>query len=130
MNWTCTYFEAEPDLYELATDDRLVMLAHWSFDKHRSVGWLAWLQHTFVLEPTDFCVRYFLFIDCAPQETRIYINGQEIAGYRIGDDDAPYEYDITEYVTLGKNSLAFRVDCEAEGGFNGVSLQPYPCDVL
>jgi hypothetical protein len=116
-------------VYEFATQDTIVTLSQWSFDKRRSEGWRAWLQRSFRLEPTDFCVRYFLLIDTAPQGTDIFINDQSVAVYTVGDDDPPFELDVTNYVALEDNTIAFRVDCETVGQFAGVRLLAVPCDV-
>jgi hypothetical protein len=61
---------------------------------------------------------------------RIYVNGKHIADYRMGDDDPPFEVDVTDHVWLDTNRIAFRVDSGAPGAFAGVRLQPVPCDVL
>jgi hypothetical protein len=127
-DWVCEYFELDPNLYELATDVRVKSLATWSFDKRRDENWAAWLQRTFTLHPTEECVHYWLLIDSAPQHCRIYINGQAVAYYDVGDDDPPFELDVTDNVWLDDNKLSFRVDHESEGRFEGVRLVAIPCD--
>jgi len=128
--WLCTYFETESAPYEFATDDTVVTLTQWSFDKRRAEGWMAWLQRSFRLDPTDFCVRYLLLIDSAPQKASIYVNDQHVADYNIGDDDPPFELNVTYYVALEDNTIAFRVSCDAMGQFARVRLQAIPCDDL
>lgn len=128
--WLCDYFEAEPDVYELAAESAVTALSAWSFDRRRAEGWAAWLERTFALEPTDECVRYLLLIDSAPQGMRIYVNGEHVADYQVGDDDPPFEVDVTDRVWLDTNRIAFRVDSGATGTFAGVRLQPAPCDEL
>lgn len=127
--WVCEYFELRPDLYEFAKDVLVSSLAAWTFDRIRSENWAAWLRRRFTLEPLDTCVQYYLYIDTAPANARIYVNNRHVADYiPPGPDDPPFELDITADVALGENMLAFRVECDAPGCFSGVRLQPVPCD--
>lgn len=126
--WVCEYFELRPDLYEFAKDVPVPSLSAWSFDRIRSENWAAWLRRRFRLDALDMCVSYYLYIDTAPQHARIYINNHHVADYLApGPDDPPFELDVTAYVALGENMLAFRVECDAPGQFSGVRLQPVPC---
>ncbi|NWF67529.1 MAG: hypothetical protein HXY40_00445 [Chloroflexi bacterium] len=126
-HWECDYFELEPDLYEFATTESAVSLATWRFDARRVENWAAWLHRTFTLSATEDCVRYHLLIDSAPPGTRIFVNEREVVTYAIGDDDAPFDMDITDSVALGENKLGLRVACDAGGYFSGVRLAVLPC---
>lgn len=128
-DWLCAYFETEATLYEFIDSLSVPSLADWRFDPRRAEGWRGWLYKPFVLEPIDECVRYFLYIDSAPVPCRIYVNDQYVGDYiPPGDDAPPFELDVTDYVWLDDNTLAFRVECESVGGFSGVGLQAVPCD--
>ncbi|MBZ0300833.1 MAG: hypothetical protein K8J31_13870 [Anaerolineae bacterium] len=127
--WTCEYFELEPGLYEFAQDVRVPSLVEWAFDKRRVENWAAWLKRGFDLRPTDGCVSYFLYLDSAPEDTQIYVNGEKIGIYQqSGPDAPPFEVDVTPYVALEYNEIAFRVEWNAAGRFEGVRLQAVPCD--
>jgi hypothetical protein len=128
-DWRCAYFEIKPDLYEFARDEAVTSLANWSFDKRRVANWAAWLKRDFELQATDFCVSYYLYLDEAPEGAQIYINGEQVAVFHApGPDAPPYELDVTPYVSLGQNELAFRLQWDMPGEFVGVRLQPVPCD--
>jgi hypothetical protein len=126
--WVCAYFELEPGLYEFQNDVPVPSLVEWVFDKRRLENWAAWLKRGFDLYPTDQCVNYFLYLDSAPEDTAIYINGEKVGVYeKPGPDDPPFEIDVTHLVALEYNEIAFRVEWNAAGRFEGVRLQPVPC---
>lgn len=90
---------------------------------------MASLDRAFAIKPIEKeCVRYWLLIDSAPQGTTVLINHKPVAEYNVGDDDAPFELDVTNYVMLGVNWIMFRVDGEAAGRFEGVRLVATPCE--
>jgi hypothetical protein len=125
-DWLCEYFEHEPDVYELASSALAVpSLAGWTCSGRYDGGWAAYLQHTFFLEPTDFCVSYFLQIESAPGNIVLFVNGRRLGQF---DGSRPFSFDITDYVALEENSLALRVDCGGRGRFGRVYLQPVPCE--
>jgi hypothetical protein len=125
--WTCDYFELNPLLFEFATSEPVPSLAAWSFDKRRVQEWAAWLRRSLQIAPMEFCQRYHVLIDQAPPNCKLYVNNQLIAVYTVGDDDPPFDLDITDYLTLGENKLECRVECDAGGKFEGVWLQSVPC---
>ena len=84
----------------------------------------AWLRRVIMLDATDYCVNYVLQFDSIPTGTVVYVNGERVNL----DPVEPYGCDITAYVALGENELAFWVDHESTGSFAGVRLQPVPCD--
>lgn len=129
-DWTCDYFELRHSMYEFLRGWPVAALTDWTFDRRRIEGWAAWLQRAFTLESTDECVRYLLYIDSAPPAARIYLNGQHVADYTPPHEDAPpFEIDVTPYVYLDENTIAFRVDYhDPPGAFSGVCLQPVPCE--
>ncbi|MCK6580933.1 MAG: hypothetical protein L6Q98_22810 [Anaerolineae bacterium] len=122
-DWTCDYFEDIPTLYEFMETFRLPSLAKWTFDKTRRENWLAWLQKKFDLPMRDICVTYRLRIDSAPSPGRLTINGRD-----FGEIAAPLDLDVTDYVTLEDNLIAFRVPCEARGSFSDIRLTAFPCN--
>src|SRR5690606_42154028 len=68
------------------------------------------------LRPTDVCVNYALCLDSAPEETQIYINGEKVGVYQPpGPGDPPFTIDVTPYVALEYNEIAFRVEWNAAG---------------
>lgn len=123
--WTCEYFEIDASLYEFQDDVPVPSLVEWVFDKRRVENWAAWLRRGFDLEPTILCVNYVLRVDSAPEETLIYVNGEKVGVY---NPPGPLEIDVTSYVALEYNDIAFRVEWNAAGRFEGVRLQPVPCD--
>lgn len=127
-NWTCDYFELEPDLYEFMNSESVATLSAWTFDRRRVDNWAAWLQRSFTLRQLDCCVSYLLYIDSAPAGAKIYVNGQRAGIYfPPGLDDPPFELDVTPLVALGENCLAFRVNWDMLGAFSGVRLQAVSC---
>lgn len=123
-HWSCDYFEVEPDLFELQ-DYRgtLPRLLDWQFERRFPDGWAAWLERRFDLQPLDVCVHYELSIAAAPEGVELSVNGRQ-----FGAIAAPCQIDITDYVTLDENRIAFRVLRGAEGVFGAVRLAAVPCE--
>ena len=123
-HWSCDYFEVEPDLFELQ-DYRvtLPLLNRWRFDGRYPEGWAAWLERRFDLQPLDYCVHYELRIAAVPDGAELSVNGRQ-----FGAIAAPCHIDITDYVTLDENRIAFRVLSGAEGVFGAVRLAAVPCE--
>lgn len=121
--WTCDYFSLSDDRTE--PDRQLVpYLAAWTPDASAPS---ALLLRRFILKPTDDCVSYMLRIDSAPAHTRIIVNNQHVGDYT--PTDKPFEIDVTPYVYLEDNLIAFRVQYqETVTPFSGVRLQPIPCE--
>lgn len=117
--WTCRYENGPADV------TRVPSLAGWTFDAYRSDSGTARLEHSFVLKQTEICVSYVLHVDSAPAATQIYVNGEHVGDYA---ENRPLELDVTYQVALGENTLVFVVAGGAVGGFEGVRLQPVPCD--
>ncbi|MDX2141690.1 MAG: hypothetical protein SF123_26620 [Chloroflexota bacterium] len=123
-DWTCEYFEIEPDLYEFQEyGERIARLADWQFAPRYPEGWAAWLEKRFNLTPLDECVHYELRIEAVPTGAQLSVNGRQ-----FGAVAAPATYDITDYVTLDDNRLAFRVESGADGAFGAVRLAAIPCE--
>ena len=128
-DWVCEYFQMDSGSRDAADEIVVPSLVEWVFDKRRVENWAAWLRHGFDLDATDFCVSYMLVIDSAPEDMRIYINGEKVGVYQPPEPGAPpFEIDLTYYVALEYNEIAFRVEWNAAGRFEGVRLQPVPCD--
>src|SRR5690606_14889167 len=127
--WVCEYFELEPGLYEFGDDVTVPSLVEWIFDKRRFENWDAWLRRGFDLRPTDVCVHYALCLDSSQIKTIIHNNVEKVDVYQPpGPGDPPFTIDVTPYVALEYNEIAFRVEWNAAGHFEGVRLQPAPCD--
>jgi hypothetical protein len=123
-DWTCEYFEIDPDLYEFQDyRERSARLADWQFAPRYPEGWAAWLEKRFMLTAQDVCVRYELRIEAVPAGAQLSVNGRQ-----FGVVAAPAVYDITDYVTLDENRLAFRVESGAEGMFGAIRLVATPCE--
>jgi hypothetical protein len=120
--WTCDYFEDIPTLYEFMETYPVESLARWRFDRMRAENWIAWLEKKFDLPMRDVCVTYWLTIDSAPDETRFYLNGRE-----FGVIETPLRLDVTDFVTLEANTIAFRVPCGMRGSFSDIRLTAFPC---
>lgn len=124
-NWLCEYFETDPDLFEFAASgQRVSSLREWVCSGRYDESWAAWLQRRFDLPSTDFCVRYTLHIDAAPNGTVLYLNGRRMGTI---DSTQPFSFDVTDYVTLEDNRIAFRAGCEG-GRFGSVFLRQRPCE--
>jgi hypothetical protein len=123
--WLCEYLELEPDLYEFMQPISVPSLAAWSFDKRRIEGWAAYLWHDFSLPSFDLAARYLLLMDTAPSPACIYVNEIYAGDYHApGDDDPPFELDITSFLRPGTNRISFRIQGSAQGKFDGVVLLP------
>ncbi len=124
-DWRCDYFETEPSLYEFMDGFDVPVLQAWAFDRRMTEGWVAWLQRTFDVPPIeDVCVNFVLHIKSAPPGTHLIINGRD-----FGAVPMPFSFDVTDYITLEDNIIAFRVPCEAGGGFGDVRLRVVPCEM-
>jgi hypothetical protein len=126
-NWMVDYFEKEPDLFEFAPAGQSVpLLSAWRCSDRFDTGWAAWLMHTFYLEPTDDCVSYVLKLISTPGPVTLYVNGRRMGEL---DGDGGFEFDITDYVALEDNWIAFRVDCAPgeDRRFAGVRITAIPC---
>lgn len=122
--WSCDYFEVEPDLFELQDFRvRLPALRDWQFERRFPEGWAAWLEHRFDLQPLDSCVHYELTVAAAPEGAELSVNGRQ-----FGAIAAPCRIDITDYVTLDENRIAFRVLSGAAGEFGAVRLTAVSCE--
>jgi hypothetical protein len=122
--WRCEYFEMGAGPRQTTDDEPVPSMLEWVFDKRRGENWAAWLKCGFDLEPTDACVIYTLHVDSAPEETLIYINGEKVGTI----SETPYSVDVTNMVALEYNEIALRVEWNAAGRFEGIRLQPVPCD--
>jgi hypothetical protein len=96
-------------------DTELPSLRHWSWEQRP-----VWLRHTFDLQPAEACMRYILQIKDLPPRTRLYLNERD-----LGELAPPFQLDVTDFLTLEDNSIAFWI--EAEGKFGDVSLRLVPC---
>jgi hypothetical protein len=122
-DWRCDYFEGDPSLHEFTGWFDVPVLQAWTFDHRMTEGWAAWLQRQFDVPPIeDVCVNFMLQIKSAPPGTQISINGRD-----FGVISTPFSLDVTDYITLEDNLIAFRVPCEAGGGFGDVRLRVVPC---
>ena len=70
-------------------------------------GGIGWYRKTFNLQKNQG-ERYFIEFDGVYMNARVYINGKEV-GYRPYGYSS-FEYDITPYLTAGRNVVAVRVD--------------------
>lgn len=124
-NWTVDYFEADTaSLYEFMSSDSVPSLANWAFDRRRTEGWLAWLQKKFDLPVMNNveCMNYVLEIDYVPYGAALVINGRE-----FGAVQTPFRMDVTDFIALEDNRIAFRV-ANTEGAFQGIRLVAVPCE--
>jgi hypothetical protein len=122
-DWTCDYFEVDPDLYEFQDyTAALSRLGDWHFEQRYPEGWAAWLERRFYLHPTRECVRYQLSIAAVPSGAQLSLNGRQ-----LGSVSAPATFDVTDYVTLDENRIAFRVESGAQGAFGEVKLLAVSC---
>jgi len=124
-NWTVDYFEDDTaSLYEFMATDPLSSLANWTFDRRRTEGWLAWLQKKFDLPVMNniACMNYLLEIDEVPYGAVLVINGRE-----FGAVQTPFQMDVTDFIALEDNRIAFRV-AKTSGSFQGIQLVAVPCE--
>ncbi len=84
---------------------------------------LAWLEHAFDLPDQDVCINYHLSISALPRGTQLILNGRD-----FGEIPAPLTLDVTDFVFLEDNLIAFRVFRNASGAFGSVRLLAIPCD--
>jgi hypothetical protein len=123
-DWTCDYFELDPDLYEFQDyHENILHLTEWQFSRRYPEGWGAWLERRFSLYPLGECVHYHLLLDRLPEDAVLYVNGRN-----FGAVSAPCTLDVTDYVVLEDNRLAFRVTSMAAGSFGAVRLTAVPCE--
>jgi hypothetical protein len=129
-DWFCTYFHHEL-LDEMADGhDFIHLLSEWTprkgtLDANISI----WLNRTFNLEPTDYCVRYYLHIDATPGEISLAFSNTK--DYLVEKQTGPMVIDVTDYVTLEGNNLSLRLDpstARLDGKFSGVRLEAVPCE--
>jgi hypothetical protein len=121
--WTCEYFEIDPDLYEFQdTRAQVARLSDWRFAPRFAEGWAVWIERRFHLSPQAECVRYHLMIDDVPAQAQLSING-----HNLGAIIASTPIDITDWVRLDENRIAFRVESGAAGAFGALRLQAVPC---
>lgn len=124
-NWTCDYFEdGTASLYEFMNPEPVPSLATWAFDKRRTEGWLAWLQKKFDLPVMNNieCMNYELEIDYVPYGAVLILNGRD-----FGAVQTPFRMDVTDFIALEDNRIAFRVASGTQGAFQGVRLVAVPC---
>jgi hypothetical protein len=122
-DWACEWFELDPDLYEFLRPEPVPDLRAWTFDQRRLENWSAWLYRRFEMPAEALRTRAYLCIDSAPSPARIYLNDSLISMYiQPGDDDPPFELDVTEWLRPGGNHIAVRVEGYSRGRFEGVSL--------
>lgn len=114
--WQCEYVNRNEDRVAVPA------LNQWALDGQKRPS--CCLRRSFTLSALDFCVRYSLLINHAPQRTQVYVNGQqlEVSG------GPPAAIDITDLVALGENEVSFWVEAPVAGAFSGVRLQPLPCE--
>lgn len=124
--WTVEYFELQPDLFEFGAEAQPVeSLRLWRCSERFDERWGATLQRTFDLEIAEICVRYYLSIEHAPGTLILYLNGRRMGAV---DGSVPFMFDVTDYVTLEDNRIAFRVECREDAGFGAVALLQVPCE--
>jgi hypothetical protein len=132
-DWFCTYI-----LLEGIGDGHAVIpqLSEWTFrSKFMAEHWppevrfSAWFWREFDLEPTNYCVRYFLHIDSTPGEISvIFLNRKEHVAVK---QSGPLAIDVTDYVMLEGNKLSLRLDpstAQLDRKFSGVRLEAVPCE--
>jgi hypothetical protein len=123
--WHYSYFLAAPagDIVD-SYSGVLRSITDWHSSKFPQA--IVWMRRTFTLEPTAFCVRYYLQIASMPPAAVITINDYTI---NLPTTPAPYMLDVTDHVKLEDNVIAFRVT-GVDGGFGHVCLLPIACDEL
>jgi hypothetical protein len=78
----------------------------------------------FELQPLDYCARYLLHIDTPADQLRVRLRGEDIAS-----GPAPFQADVTDYLSLDDNQLELIVLGNAAGeGPGDVWLEAVPCD--
>jgi hypothetical protein len=82
------------------------------------------LQKMFELEPIgEVCLRFFLHIEAAPNDTTVTMNGWDVGKVSSGQ---PMVADVTDFVTLEDNVLLLIVN--QKGRFGEVWLARVPCE--
>jgi hypothetical protein len=123
--WACEWFELDPDLYEFLRPEQVLDLRGWRFDQRRLENWSAWLYRHFELPADGLANRWYLCIDSAPSPARLYLNDQLIADYeQPGDDDPPFDLDVSAWLRTDSNHIAIRVEGYSVGKFEQITLQP------
>ncbi len=107
----------------MTSGETVAQLGDWHFDHNHDDDRAACLERRFELYPTDECVQYVLQVAAAPSGTQITVNGRS-----VGAISAPCTLDITAFVSLDENQIAFRVERSAHGAFGAVRLQAVPCE--
>jgi hypothetical protein len=99
-------------------------LSDWSqyFAKNENIK----LRRMFDLEPIgDVCLRFFLHIDAAPDDTTIKMNAWEVGKVENGQ---VFIADVTDFVTLEDNVLLLSVT--RSGKFGSMWLERVPCETV
>ncbi len=94
-----------------------------AFDPRKIEGKLVWLEREFDLPLQDVCITYELHVDAVPVGTHLTINGRD-----FGEIETSIAFDVTDFVTLDGNQIAFRVMHGASGRFGAVSMVAIPCE--
>ncbi len=113
--------EISLDLHWYGDDFSISELA--AFDPRGIDGKLVWLEREFDLPLQDVCISYELYVNAAPAGTHLTINGRD-----FGEIETPFVFDVTDFVTLEQNRIAFRVMHGASGRFGAVRLVAIPCE--
>jgi hypothetical protein len=122
--WTCEFTVPQPELNTITgVRADVPALDQWRIEESLSQGWEARIERSFQLFPLDECVRYLLHIDSAPPATQLSINRQN-----LGVITAPCQVDVTAYVSLDDNRIAFHISGGARGDLGGVRLQAVLCE--
>ncbi len=123
-DWDCEWFELDPDLYEFLRPEPVPDLRAWTFDQRRVENWSAWLYRRFELPAELAAACVYLCIDSAPSPARFYLNDHLVSTYvQPGDDDPPFELDVTHWLRPAGNHIAVRVEGCSVGRFENVSLR-------
>jgi hypothetical protein len=102
----------------------LASIADFQLDPQISAADGVWFRRMITLDVTDYCVNYVLQFDSIPKGAAIYMNDERL----MLDPADSRSIDITAYVALGENELAFLIERNSTGSFDGVRLQPVPCE--
>lgn len=82
------------------------------------------LQRMFDLEPIgEVCLRFFLHIEAAPDDTTVTMNGWDVGRVQAGQ---LLVADVTDFVTLEDNALLLNVN--QQGRFGEVWLARVLCE--
>ncbi len=124
-DWRALAFAERPSLKDFSAGSEIAALSVYAPATEADS---VWLSHVFYLEPTDYCVNYWLIIDSAPAGTEIYVNDTPVGHYPVGDSPVKFELNITDWVMLEDNHLVLHLPSGNTVGVVGVGLQPLPCD--